>query len=329
MDEYEIGKTIKELREGKKIKQKELAEYLSVDESLISKWESGQTNIGMPYLIRMSELFEMTLDDMISYQEKKRKELEKTEQERRQLIERENQEIKEKIRNNYYCQVWDKKLGYERIYDEKTGEYISTQIKRDFDGEVLTLYQKEDPSIVLYGCFFRIEVDREATLYTFSHSEWKKQPLFEDRKNCWGFDFDFSNPITKIKIAFDVDGIDDYEIEVKYVYADVESFQKKKEEERRQELLKKIGLVFLKEGRTTNVYFSPASQDYQYGVIELYRKPIVRNGEYVLLKKYRLSDGECIWMDNLIINTNNDYCFVLKQFDKDGNLIVESDKKSF
>lgn len=38
---YVTGKTIKELREKRKLTQKELAEKISVSDKTISKWETG------------------------------------------------------------------------------------------------------------------------------------------------------------------------------------------------------------------------------------------------------------------------------------------------
>ena len=42
---YVTGKTIKELREKRKITQKELAESINVSDKAVSKWETGK---GLP-----------------------------------------------------------------------------------------------------------------------------------------------------------------------------------------------------------------------------------------------------------------------------------------
>ena len=40
---YVTGKTIKELREKRKITQKELAEKINVSDKTVSKWETGDS----------------------------------------------------------------------------------------------------------------------------------------------------------------------------------------------------------------------------------------------------------------------------------------------
>ena len=51
--EYLTGKTIKELREKRKITQKELAERISVSDKTISKWE---TEKGLPDIAIIEDL---------------------------------------------------------------------------------------------------------------------------------------------------------------------------------------------------------------------------------------------------------------------------------
>ena len=50
---YVTGKTIKELREKRKLTQKELAENINVSDKTISKWETGK---GLPDIGIMEEL---------------------------------------------------------------------------------------------------------------------------------------------------------------------------------------------------------------------------------------------------------------------------------
>ena len=53
---YVTGKTIKELREKRKITQKELAESINVSDKAVSKWETGK---GLPDLAVMDHLSHM------------------------------------------------------------------------------------------------------------------------------------------------------------------------------------------------------------------------------------------------------------------------------
>lgn len=57
-----LGKNIKYIREKSKISQKELANFLKVDQSQISKIEQNQRNITTDQLDKISSLFGITSD---------------------------------------------------------------------------------------------------------------------------------------------------------------------------------------------------------------------------------------------------------------------------
>lgn len=58
----EIGKRIKSLREGSKLTQTKIAEYLSLDQSMIAKMEKGERNITSDVIEKLSALFCCTVD---------------------------------------------------------------------------------------------------------------------------------------------------------------------------------------------------------------------------------------------------------------------------
>ena len=53
------------LRKNKNLSQEDLGNELGVARQIISKWELGETTPEMDKLIKMSEIFEITLDDLI------------------------------------------------------------------------------------------------------------------------------------------------------------------------------------------------------------------------------------------------------------------------
>ena len=53
------------LRKNKNLSQEDLGNELGVARQTISKWELGETTPEMDKLIKMSEIFEITLDDLI------------------------------------------------------------------------------------------------------------------------------------------------------------------------------------------------------------------------------------------------------------------------
>ena len=65
MDYKKIGQFIAKLRREKKMTQEKLAELLFVDRTTVSKWEQGQNNINTEVLLKISEIFNVTLNEMI------------------------------------------------------------------------------------------------------------------------------------------------------------------------------------------------------------------------------------------------------------------------
>lgn len=58
-----IGEALKRARERAGLTQKQLAEMLYVDPSLVCRWEKGQRRIMADELITILEILKMTLDD--------------------------------------------------------------------------------------------------------------------------------------------------------------------------------------------------------------------------------------------------------------------------
>lgn len=61
----EIGKKIKEQREQKNWSQDDLAEILNISRQSISKWELNKVYPSIDMLIKMSDLFDISLDELI------------------------------------------------------------------------------------------------------------------------------------------------------------------------------------------------------------------------------------------------------------------------
>lgn len=60
-----IGFKIKKLREGKNISQEELAEELDISQSKLSKIENGRLKANIPFLLKASQFFSITLSDLL------------------------------------------------------------------------------------------------------------------------------------------------------------------------------------------------------------------------------------------------------------------------
>lgn len=93
-----LGEKLKETRQGKGLSQSTVAEHLSISRQSISKWENNSSYPDLDNLVRLSEYYEISIDDLL----------------------KENQGLKEKIaENNFKIKDSQQKLdhirsGYER-----------------------------------------------------------------------------------------------------------------------------------------------------------------------------------------------------------------------
>ena len=61
----EIGAKIKELRETKKMSQKDLADYLNVTPQAVSKWERNKSYPDLDMLVKLSSFFQVSTDELL------------------------------------------------------------------------------------------------------------------------------------------------------------------------------------------------------------------------------------------------------------------------
>lgn len=69
-----IGMNIQELRRRHDVTQEELAEKLDVSRQTIAKWERGESAPDINSCIRIADLFNVTVDELINYDQKKSRE---------------------------------------------------------------------------------------------------------------------------------------------------------------------------------------------------------------------------------------------------------------
>lgn len=66
MNSNKMGKFIRDLRIENKMNQEDLSEKIIIDRTVISKWESGKLIPDTRNLIALSEIFKVTLDELVS-----------------------------------------------------------------------------------------------------------------------------------------------------------------------------------------------------------------------------------------------------------------------
>ncbi|MFQ7447487.1 helix-turn-helix domain-containing protein, partial [Intestinibacter bartlettii] len=68
MNEINIGKNITKFRRSKGITQDELASYIGVSKSSVSKWENSITYPDIMLLPQLATLFNISLDELMGYE---------------------------------------------------------------------------------------------------------------------------------------------------------------------------------------------------------------------------------------------------------------------
>ncbi len=69
--EIRIGENIKRLRKAKSVTQEQIAEVLGISVTAVSKWERNETYPDITLLFPLAHYFEVTLDELMGYDEEK------------------------------------------------------------------------------------------------------------------------------------------------------------------------------------------------------------------------------------------------------------------
>ncbi|MCG3088347.1 helix-turn-helix domain-containing protein [Sporosarcina cyprini] len=64
-----ISMNLKRLRQQHQYTQEELAEQLGVSRQVIAKWERGESTPDLHFCVRLAELYDVTLDNLVNYDE--------------------------------------------------------------------------------------------------------------------------------------------------------------------------------------------------------------------------------------------------------------------
>ena len=67
-----FGETLSKLRKSKGLSQEELAEKLGLTRQTISKWELGQSTADAEYVLKLSDIFEVSTEYLLKGEEKER-----------------------------------------------------------------------------------------------------------------------------------------------------------------------------------------------------------------------------------------------------------------
>ena len=193
------------------------------------------------------------------------------------------------------------------------GSDINCSLDMTLENGVVRIKQNEDISIKEYTLASRYPFDY------LCENEWRKSSKMENR--VWQIaKFDWAVPIEKVRFLVDNEFVEALEINIEYEFADVEAYNKKQEQKRKNDLIEKASIKHSTGADLVNIYFQPCSSDYIRTEIALYR-------DGLMLAKYKV-DEESFFksIGGLAYGT---YSFIVKQFDKSDNLLLETEHIEF
>ena len=191
----------------------------------------------------------------------------------------------------------------------------------DIESDSFTLKQDEDINLLEYALVLVNKIDIFSNIAICKNDEWTDIALtMENNVPTYKIIVNFNDRIEKIKFEFKNQLADDYIISVCYQEADKEKYYAKKEQERKDNLLKTANIKVSTGVDLVNIYFQPCCDEYARTEIALYK-------ENMLLAKYKVDEEA--FFKSISGLAYGKYEFILKQFDDKGNIILETDKISF
>lgn len=210
---------------------------------------------------------------------------------------------------------------------EYKGQKNANFVYGNFDEkkDVYTVFQDEDITVVEYSASLtKNDAEKKCIESIFVYKNRKWIPLditaFPNNREGYHLVFDFNDRITKVKLVFKNNIADDYIFSIKYVEADKEKYYAKKEQERKDGLLKAASVTHSTGADLVNIYFQPCCNEYCKTEITLYK-------DSMMLAKYKVNEE--MFFHSISGLAYGKYEFVLKQFDNKGNIILETDKIGF
>ena len=218
---------------------------------------------------------------------------------------------------------------YQEALLKTSRAYIGFSIKEHmrnngiYEDEKIILKQDPDITINDYTLYIsNISVEAVFAIKGTSKIPFTAQadPTYRETQARFYLPINFDDKIDSVLIEFKNDLADALTIPVVYEEADKQAYYAKKEQKRKDELLKVAAIKCSTGADLVNIYFQPCNDSYARTEIILYR-------DEQMLAKYKV-DEECFFkaITGLAYGT---YKFILKQYDKDNNIILESNPTSF
>lgn len=195
--------------------------------------------------------------------------------------------------------------------------------------DTLTIFQDEDIFSKIY--YIGISAYIKALSVLTADNNWQNLELITNNKdgiylfnNYYRVVLDFDNRITKLKITFNNDIAQPYILDICYIEADKEEYYKKEHEKHIKALISAANINVATGVNLVNIYFSPCCEQYFYTEIDLFRQS---RDSIQMMATYSIDkDQYFIAIKDL---ARGNYCFILRQFDKENKLLFQTDTLTF
>lgn len=206
----------------------------------------------------------------------------------------------------------------------------------------IVLKQDDDIAITNYILYIANEsIDTVYAIKGTTKKEFSKEvdPVYSSPKsgnqNRFFVAINFEDKLDEVKIVFKNNLANDLNIPISYILADKDKYYSKKEQERKEALLKTADIKVSTGADLVNIYFQPCCDKYEYTDIQLFipkeeivkgyyadGRKVVEIPAWSLIKKCKVDTEEFYKSINGL--ASGKYSFILKQYDKANTVILET-----
>lgn len=218
---------------------------------------------------------------------------------------------------------------------DKNAQYVN-YLKED---DKLIITQDSDITIIDYVVSINdLEIDAIDKIEVLKEDKW-----YEIHKNNTIYiELSFVKKASQIKFSFKNNIADDYIINIEFIESDKEQYYAKKEQERKEALIKNTQIKHSTGADLVNIYFQPCNEQCVKTEIELwiakgkrenhhgmlaYVPRLIGGEPEQLMAKYIIEEG--IYFKAINGLAKGVYGYKIKQYDKDNNIIMESEFNYF
>ena len=200
-----------------------------------------------------------------------------------------------------------------RRFDRNNRKYLKFVEEND----KIILEQDENIELVDYNLTLsNIYVETIEKILILKNDKWKEVETNE----TISINLKFLDKTQKIKFVFKNNIADDYVVDIEYIEANKEIYFAKKEQEHKESLLKTANIKVSTGVNLVNIYFQPCSDKYVRTEIILYK-------DNMMLAKYKVDEET--FFKSITGLANGKYSFVLKQYDNNSSIILETNNIDF